>query len=117
MNTIFQRNDRRGIPNIYFGKKFPNYTQKIISKDIEEKSSSSFSNAHSKTVVRDERKAKSNEPIYQQIQQKEDQIDKVSHINNCCEEVSDKLLSSARFCFCQTEVVREKNQRNVNNFK
>jgi hypothetical protein len=78
------------------------WTKKIIPKDAEEKSSSSFSNAHSKPVVRDKSEAK-RANLSQQIQQKEDQMDEVSHLNHRFEERTDEFLGATRSCFGQVE--------------
>ncbi len=67
-----------------------------------EKSSSSFSNAHSKPWVRDKSEAKL-VTLSQQIQQKKDQMDEVSHLNHRFEERTDELLDANRSCFGQAE--------------
>lgn len=78
------------------------WTKKIIPKDTEEKSPSIFSNTHSKPIVRDKSKVK-RANLSQQIQQKEDQMDEVSHLNRRFEEGTDEFLSSSRSCLSQAE--------------
>lgn len=78
------------------------WTKKIIPKDAEEKSSSSFSKVHSKPVVRDHSEVK-RANLTQQIQQKEDQMDEVSHLNRKFEEETDEFLSATRSCLSQAE--------------
>ncbi|KST91119.1 hypothetical protein KF134_1825 [Lactococcus lactis subsp. lactis] len=78
------------------------WTKKIIPKDTEEKSSSSFSKANSKPVFRDKSEVK-RANLTQQIQQKEDQMDEVSHLNRQFGERIDEFLSASRSYFGQAE--------------
>lgn len=68
------------------------WTKKIIPKDAEEKSSPNFSKVHSKPLVRDKSEVK-RANLSQQIQQKEDQMDEVSHLNHRFEERTDEFLA------------------------